>query len=80
MDIPTYNSLMNPLLEALHQLGGSGTIDEINEKTIENLELPDEITDIPHGYNSGRNKGGVQVYLDYNASKMFYYFSYTIIG
>ncbi len=52
MDIPTYDSMMNPLLKAMHQLGGSGNIDEINEKTIELLNLPDEIVDIPHGDGS----------------------------
>jgi len=30
--IPTYDSLMNPLIKALKALGGSGTIEEINEK------------------------------------------------
>jgi restriction system protein len=56
MEIPTYDSLMNPLLEALHQLGGSGSIDEINEKTIEILDLPDEVANIPHSENSGRSE------------------------
>jgi len=49
MDMPTYDRMMNPLLEALHQLGGSGNIGEINEKTIEILDLPDEIIIVPHG-------------------------------
>ncbi len=52
MDVPTFDSMMNPLLQALHQLGGSGTISEINEKTIEIMNLPDEVTDIPHSKNS----------------------------
>jgi restriction system protein len=56
MDIPTFDRLMNPMLEAMHQLGGSGSIDEINEKTIEILSLPDEIIDIPHGENSARSE------------------------
>ena len=47
--MPTYDRMMNPLLEALHQLGGSGNIGEINEKTIEILDLPDEIIIVPHG-------------------------------
>jgi len=29
--VPTFDQLMNPLLEALRSLGGSGSIDEINE-------------------------------------------------
>ena len=52
MEIPTYDRLMNPLLEAIHLLGGSGNIDEINEKTIELMNLPDDIVDIPHGDGS----------------------------
>ncbi len=54
--MPTYDRMMNPLLNALHQLGGSGNIDEINEKTIEILNLPDEITDVPHGENSSSSE------------------------
>lgn len=54
--IPTFDSMMNPLLRALHELGGSGTIDEINYKTIELLNLPDEITEIPHGEKGYRSE------------------------
>jgi len=56
MDMPTYDRMMNPLLEALHQLGGSGSINEINEKTIEILGLPDEIINVPHGENSSASE------------------------
>lgn len=47
---------MNPLLEALHELGGSGTIDEINNKTIEIMALADEIVEIPHGKSGSRTE------------------------
>lgn len=50
--IPTHDSMMNPLLQALKSLGGSGTIDEINNKTIELMNLSDEVLDIPHGTSS----------------------------
>jgi len=30
--LPKYNELLNPLLQALHDLGGSGTIEEISSK------------------------------------------------
>jgi len=40
---------MNPLIEALRSLGGSGAIDEINEKVFELQKIPQEILDIPHG-------------------------------
>lgn len=54
--IPTFDSMMNPLLKALHELGGSGTINEINNKTIELLNFPDEITEIPHGEKGYRTE------------------------
>lgn len=47
--VPTREDMMNPLLDALHVLGGSGNINEINEKTIEIMGLPDEVVGINHG-------------------------------
>ena len=45
-----YDELFNPVLQALHMLGGSGTNAEIEEKMIENLGLPDaEVEDIHRG-------------------------------
>lgn len=41
-----------PTLKALKDLGGSGRIDEIRDKIIENLALSDEIVDFPHGDGS----------------------------
>jgi restriction system protein len=46
--IPTFDFLMNPLLEALFALGGSGSIDEIYEKVIEIEKIDDELASIPH--------------------------------
>lgn len=46
--VPKYHELMNPLLHALHELGGSGSIEEINETVISGLDLPDDILEIPH--------------------------------
>ncbi|MBM9537460.1 restriction endonuclease [Desulfobulbus alkaliphilus] len=46
--MPTFDSLMNPLLEALFELGGSGSIDEIYEKVIEMQSIDDELASIPH--------------------------------
>jgi restriction system protein len=45
---PKYDELMNPLLEALRELGGSGSNDEITKKVAELLKLPEEITSVPH--------------------------------
>jgi len=53
--MPTFDSMMNPLLSSLRELGDSGTIDEINQTVIEKLKLPDEIQEIPHN----KDKGGV---------------------
>ena len=39
---------MNPLLQALHQLGGSGSIEEIAQKVAELSDLPEEILNVPH--------------------------------
>jgi restriction system protein len=46
--MPTYHELMNPLLQALHQLGGSGSIEEIAQKVAELSDLPEEILNLPH--------------------------------
>jgi restriction system protein len=46
--IPTYDSLMNPLIEALRALGGSGSIEEIYEKVLELENIDEEISSIPH--------------------------------
>jgi restriction system protein len=46
--VPTFDQLMNPLITALRDLGGSGSIDEIYERVIENLSLSDEILSILH--------------------------------
>lgn len=50
MAVPTYDNLFNPLLEALHQLGGSGSNSEIEEKVAEVLNLKEEdINEIHRG-------------------------------
>ena len=46
--VPQYHELMNPMLEALHELGGSGSIDEIYNQVVTQLNLPDEVVDVPH--------------------------------
>jgi restriction system protein len=51
--VPKFHELMNPLLQALHELGGSGSISEISAKVSEILNLPDEILNIPHDPNRG---------------------------
>jgi len=46
--MPTFDSLMNPLLDALFALGGSGSIDEIYEKLLELENIDEEVSSIPH--------------------------------
>jgi restriction system protein len=42
MAVPTYDNLYNPLIQALKQLGGSGSVSEIEEKVAEILKLSEE--------------------------------------
>jgi restriction system protein len=46
--IPKFYELMNPLLRALHSLGGSGSINEIYEKVVELEKFPDDVLALPH--------------------------------
>lgn len=46
--LPTREQLLTPLINALIELGGSGSIDEINEKIIINLKIPESLANIPH--------------------------------
>lgn len=45
---PTQLELVEPVFAVLVELGGSATIDEIRDKVIENLRLPDDVVDEPH--------------------------------
>lgn len=46
--MPKYHELMNSLLKALHELGGSGSIEEISAKVSELLDLPEDVLSMPH--------------------------------
>ncbi|MEW6504723.1 MAG: restriction endonuclease [Chloroflexota bacterium] len=52
-NLPTYDAMMNPLLRAMKELGGSGTVEEINSKVAELLGLQDEQLDILHDTKRG---------------------------
>lgn len=54
--VPTHDKMMIPTLEALKLLGGSGSIDEINEKVYEVAGYDDEILEIPHDENGVQSK------------------------
>lgn len=51
--MPTHDELMNPLLRALRELGGSGSVDEIYEKVAESLGASEEILSQPHNSETG---------------------------
>jgi restriction system protein len=51
--VPTFDALMNPVLQALKELGGSGTIEEINGKVIEITGLSDEQAESLHDPERG---------------------------
>lgn len=57
--VPTYDKMLIPTLEALKQLGGSGSIDEINEKVYEIEKYDEETLEAPHDEN------GVQTKVEY---------------
>lgn len=52
-ELPRYDQLYNPVLEALRALGGSGTLHEINAKVIELMNLPDDVISLPHNLEQG---------------------------
>lgn len=60
--VPTFDRLMNPLIKALKELGGSGTIQEIYEKVVEILNLPNDVLEIPHAdEEGGQNEVGYRL-------------------
>jgi len=52
LTIPTYDALLLPILYSLKNLGGSGTIEEINNEVFCILNLSDEILNVLHGNTS----------------------------
>ena len=49
VEVPAYHEMMQELFQAIKELGGSGTIQEIDDKTIEILGLSPEVLTIMHG-------------------------------
>lgn len=56
MSIPSYDAFMNPIIKALKFLGGSGTIEEINNKVFEISSLTDKQLEILHNEKSGMSE------------------------
>ena len=51
--IPSHLQLMNPVIQALKSLGGSGTIEEINNKVAELLGFSSEQLEVLHDPEKG---------------------------
>jgi restriction system protein len=51
MSTPKYDEMFNPLLKAMHDLGGSGSNTEIDDKVAEILKLTEEEINEPHKGN-----------------------------
>ncbi len=49
MTVPAYHELFNSVLHAIKLLGGSASIQELNDKVVSLLDLPPEDLAIPHG-------------------------------
>jgi len=65
--VPAFSDMMKELLQAIKELGGSGTISEIDEKTIKILKLPRAIIEVPHGNG---NKSEVEYRLAWTRTYM----------
>lgn len=50
--VPTFDSMLLPTIQALQSLGGSGTTEEIYEKVVQVLSVPDKVLEILHGSTS----------------------------
>jgi restriction system protein len=48
-NMPTFDKLIKPTIQALIELGGSGAIEEINNKVYELAKFPEEILQVSHG-------------------------------
>lgn len=54
--LPSFDELIVPTVKALIELGGSGTIEEINTKVYEIAHISDDILQIPHGEKGSMNE------------------------
>lgn len=48
MPVPTFDQLLRPTIDALHDLGGSASIQELLEQVIRDLKLSQEVIEQPH--------------------------------
>jgi restriction system protein len=59
--LPHRNDLMRPTIEAIKALGGSGSVEEIVEKVISLLAIPDELVTQPYISKRGNKDGRTQL-------------------
>jgi len=57
--LPSFDELIVPTVKALIDLGGSGSVEEINSRVYEIAELTDDVLQIPHG------EDGTTIEVDY---------------
>lgn len=62
--LPHRNELMRPTVEAIQALGGSGSVEEVVERVISLLEIPDELTSQPYVSKRGRQDARTQLEYD----------------
>lgn len=60
-ELPHRNQLMRPTVEAVAALGGSGSVDEIVQKVIEIVSIPDELVTKPYVTKLGNEDGRTQL-------------------
>lgn len=53
VNLPSYDQMMNPLIQVLRELGGSATIDELDARVTERLRLSDDQTELLHDPEKG---------------------------
>ncbi len=70
--VPTFDLLLNPLLKALKDLGGSGSIDEIFEKVAQNMGLSNDILGVLHNPEKS-NKTEVEYRLSWARTYLKHY-------
>jgi restriction system protein len=51
--IPSFEKMMNPLIEALKELGGSATIEELDNQVVNNMGLSNEQLEVMHDPERG---------------------------
>lgn len=46
--VPTFDKMLRPVVQALHELGGSAQREELDKRTIRLMELSEAVQRVPH--------------------------------